>query len=160
MGYVRLFLLGALMLAGWWASVVPGYPQDPHAVQSLAIDQVDAIIRQPGHCLVAVMASWCRPCIEELPLLKVLDDKYRPQGLKTIGLSVDYAGPQAIQPMIDKVRPDFPVYWIGEAGLDAYAVSRIPLLIFVRNGQTVQRLQGRRSQAEIEREIAAFIAVP
>ena len=157
---IRMLLIGILVLAGWCLTVVPGYPQNPNAVQSLPIDQVDAIIRQPGHCLVAVMASWCHPCIEELPLLKVLDHKYRSQGLKIIGLSVDYAGPQAMQPMIDKVRPDFPVYWVGEAGLDAYAISRIPLLIFVRNGQTVQRLQGRRSQAEIEKETAAFLAVP
>ena len=106
------------------------------------------------------MASWCQPCILELPALNELDRKYRPRGMRTLGLSVDYAGPQAMQPFIDKYKIDFPVYWVGEAGLDAYEANRIPLLIFLRDGRIVKRLLGRRSQVDIEREIEAFLGIP
>lgn len=143
-----------------WAAVLPGYPQGTHAVQSLPAAQVDALIRQPGHCLVAVMAAWCHPCIEELPDLNALARRYQPQGLRTLGLSVDYAGPQAMQPFIDEFKIAFPVYWIGEAGLETYDINRIPLLIFVHDGRIVKRIQGRRSPAEIEKEIAAFLGAP
>lgn len=44
-----------------------------NAVQSLPMQQVDAIVRQPGHALVVIMAAWCHPCIEELHRLNALD---------------------------------------------------------------------------------------
>jgi len=156
----RILLIGILVLAGCCLSIVSGYSQHANAVQSLAIEEADAMIGQPGPVLVVVMAAWCHPCIEELPGLGTLARKYRPQGLRVLGLSVDYAGPQAIQPFVDRSKIDFPVYWVGEAALDAYGVTRIPLLIFVRDGQTVKRLEGRRRQADIEAEIAAFLDTP
>ena len=160
MRLVRMLLIGVIVLAGWRMLIVPAYPQHTKAVQSLSIEEADAIIGQSGPCLVVVMAAWCHPCIEELPVLDTLAQKYRARGLRVLGLSVDYAGPQAIQPFVDRSKINFPVYWVGEAALDAYGVTRIPLLIFVRDGQTVKRLEGRRRQADIEGEIAAFLAVP
>lgn len=148
-------VLVALLLPGLCASASRG-----HAVQSISIDELDAVIRQSGDCVVAVMAAWCHPCIEELPALKALARRYRPQGLRMLGLSVDYAGPQAMQPAVDRLEIDFPVYWVGEAALETYAVTRIPLLLFFREGRIVKRLQGGRSHAEIDRAIAAFLDAP
>ena len=156
----RMLFIGLLVLAGWRMFAVPGYPQHANAVQSLSIAEADAIIGQSGPCLVVVMAAWCHPCIEELPALGSLARKYQPRGLRVLGLSVDYAGPQAIQPLIDRSKIDFPVYWVGEAALDAYGITRIPLLIFVRDGQTVKRLEGKRRPADIEAEIGALLATP
>jgi thiol-disulfide isomerase/thioredoxin len=154
MGLVGV-LLAVLLLHGLPASASGG-----HAVASLSVDQMDAVIRQAGDCVVAVMAAWCHPCIEELPSLKALARRYDPQGLRMLGLSVDYAGPQAMQPIIDRLQIDFPVYWVGEAALDTYAVTRIPLLLFFREGRIVKRLEGGRSASEIDQEIAAFLNTP
>ena len=66
------------------------------------------------------MAAWCHPCIQELPHLNALDRKYRPQGLKTVGISLDYAGPEAMQPIIDDLKVGFPIYWTGEAAIEKY----------------------------------------
>ena len=106
------------------------------------------------------MAAWCHPCIEELPHLNALDRKYRPQGLKTVGISLDYAGPEAMQPIIDNLKVGFPIYWTGEAAIEKYAITKIPLLLFVRNGRVLRRVMGGRDKAALEKEILAFLETP
>lgn len=39
--------------------------------------------------LLDFWASWCIPCIQEVPLLKKLQEKYKNQGLQIVGVSVD-----------------------------------------------------------------------
>lgn len=39
--------------------------------------------------LLDFWASWCIPCIQEVPLLKKLQEKYKNQGLQVVGVSVD-----------------------------------------------------------------------
>jgi thiol-disulfide isomerase/thioredoxin len=39
--------------------------------------------------LVDFWATWCSPCVEEMPLLAKLDAKYRAQGLRLVTISCD-----------------------------------------------------------------------
>ena len=41
------------------------------------------------YVLVCFWASWCTPCIKNIPLLKKLDDTYRSKGLQLISISID-----------------------------------------------------------------------
>ncbi len=34
-------------------------------------------------------ATWCTPCMEEMPMLAIMQEKYRAQGLQIIGIAVD-----------------------------------------------------------------------
>ncbi len=131
--------------------------QRPYKVQSVSIEKMDTIIRRSGRCLVVMMAAWCHPCIEELPALKALNQKYANEGLRMVGLSLDYGGPQAMEPLLEAQKIRFPVYWTGEAAIEKYAITKIPLLIFFRDGQAVRRLQGQRSRAALEKEIVRFL---
>ncbi|MCZ6670581.1 MAG: TlpA disulfide reductase family protein [Acidobacteria bacterium] len=40
--------------------------------------------------LVVLWAVWCPPCIEEVPILTALQNKYRDRGLEVLGLGVPY----------------------------------------------------------------------
>ncbi len=137
--------------------VPPGSAQQPFTVQPIAIEKMDDIIRRSGDCLMVVMAAWCYPCIEELPALKDLDQKYRSEGLRIVGLSLDYGGPEAMQPILAQHKIRFPVYWAGEAAIEKYAITKIPLLVFFRDGRVVKRLQGQRDRATLEKEIVGFL---
>jgi len=39
-----------------------------------------------------VWATWCRPCLEEIPLLEATHQQFGAQGVTTIGVSIDAAG--------------------------------------------------------------------
>ncbi len=147
----------AIVAIRWGGMVLPVSAQKSFAVQSISIDQMDGIIRNSGDCLMVVMAAWCYPCIEELPALKALDQKYRREGLRIVGLSLDYAGPQAMQSILAQHKIQFPVYWAGEAAIKKYTITKIPLLVFFRDGREVKRLQGQRDRATLEKEIVGFL---
>jgi thiol-disulfide isomerase/thioredoxin len=113
--------------------------------------------QQDSRYVVAIMASWCAPCIDELPTLNKLHARYQSQGLHVIGLSIDFAGPEAIQPVVDRVGVLFPVYWYGEQAVQDFGLSAIPMLFFVRNGQIVEKLPGRRTEEFLEKKIKQLL---
>ena len=54
--------------------------------------------------LLDFWASWCIPCIKEVPLLKKLQEKYKNQGLQVVGVSVD-SDREKWQGALDKHQP-------------------------------------------------------
>ena len=108
--------------------------------------------------VISFMAAWCRPCIDELPTLNKLHRKYKARGLSIIGVSIDFEGPQAMQPIINKLKVDFPVYWYGENAIQKYSVFAIPMLFWVQDGQIVEKLGGRRSEKELDKKVRQFLA--
>ncbi len=108
--------------------------------------------------VITFMAAWCGPCIDELPTLNTLHQKYKAQGFKLIGISIDLEGPQAMQPIIDKLKIGFPVYWYGESAIQKYSIFAIPMIYWVQDGKIVEKLGGRRSEKELEKKIKQFLA--
>ena len=108
--------------------------------------------------VVTFMAAWCGPCIDELPVLNKLYRKYKAQGLKLVGISIDLAGPPAMQPIIDKLKVGFPIYWYGESAVQKFSIFAIPMIFFVKNGQIVEKLPGRRPGRELDKKIRKFLA--
>ncbi|MGE0086454.1 MAG: TlpA disulfide reductase family protein [Desulfococcaceae bacterium] len=128
-------------------------------VKKITLDEFKKLVSDKTACfLVTVTASWCGPCKEELPDLVRLNRKYRDQGIRVIGLSVDYAGPEAMQPVIDQYHVDFPVYWAGEAAIEAFGISGIPLLLFFRDGTVTERIVGKHPENVVEEKLAAFLS--
>lgn len=108
--------------------------------------------------VVTFMAAWCGPCIDELPVLNKLYQKYKARGFKLIGISIDMEGPQAMQPIIDKLKVDFPIYWYGEPAVQKYSLFVIPIIFWVKDGRIVEKLPGRRSRRELDKKIRIFLA--
>ena len=42
--------------------------------------------------LLNLWATWCGPCIQEMPWLRSLDDRHREDGLQVVGISIDDSG--------------------------------------------------------------------
>lgn len=128
-------------------------------VQKISESALDELISDGNNkMMVTFMAAWCGPCIDELPVLNKLNQKYKIRGLKLIGISIDLQGPQAMQPVIDKLKIDFPVYWYGESAVQKFSLFAIPMIFWVKNGQIIEKLPGRRSKKELDRKIREFLA--
>lgn len=157
MGILRLVCAALVLVSGVPAAAGTG-DTDGNPVETLALDELQRMIserQQP--LLIVVMAAWCHPCIQELPDLQRLYDEYRPRGLDMLGISLDLQGPQAMQPIIDRLNIRFPVYWVGEAAVEAFEIRGIPLLMLVRNGDIEDRILGLRSADYLEGRISEFL---
>ena len=106
--------------------------------------------------MVSFMAAWCGPCVDELPVLNKLYQQYVSRGLRLIGISIDLEGPEAMQPIVNGLEIDFPVYWYGEKAVAKFQLTAIPVLVFIRQGQVVERIYGRRSREFLEKKIRLF----
>ena len=97
--------------------------------------------------LVNFWATWCPPCVEELPLLDYFYQENRDKGWQTLGLAVDQ--PSAVRTWL-KTRPlNFPV---GMAGLSGTELSKslgnvsggLPFtVVFGASGQLLHRKIGK-----------------
>lgn len=120
--------------------------------------ELDTLMKgEKGASVITVMASWCGPCIRELPDFIKLYDKYKNRGLKLVGLSVDFAGPSAMQPIADRLRVNFPIYWVGEKALKTYKIDAIPFLFFIKKGQEPEKIIGQRSYDFLDKRIESFL---
>jgi thiol-disulfide isomerase/thioredoxin len=128
-------------------------------IQKISESALDELIYAGNNKMVVTfMAAWCGPCIDELPVLNKLYQKYKTQGLNLIGISIDLNGPQAMQPVVDKLKVGFPVYWYGDAAVQKFSIYAIPMIFWVKNGQIIEKLPGRRSKNELDKKIRKFLA--
>jgi len=128
-------------------------------IQKISEPALDELIdARNNKIVVTFMAAWCGPCIDELPVLNKLFQKYKSQDLKLIGISIDTEGPQAMQPIIDKLQVGFPIYWYGESAVQKFSLFAIPMIFWVKDGQIVEKLPGRRSGKELDKKIRKFLA--
>ena len=133
-------------------------PDTKILVERIEPSKLDELIKNEDcQCLIVAMAAWCGPCKDELPTLIKLNDKYKSQGLKMIGISLDMGGPQAMQPIVETFGVNFPVYWAGEEAIHKYNVIAMPTLFLVKNGEIVERIVGKRSEAFLDEKIRAFL---
>ena len=70
-----------------------------------------------GHPVVVnFWASWCGPCVEEMPSLSALHKEYEKKGIQFVGLGVD--SNKNIKDFLQKVPVNYPVYVAGFGGAD------------------------------------------
>jgi len=153
---VSLLWLSLAVMAG--VLLRPAPAPAGNAIRSIEPPAFDALLKNAQRPLIVVMmASWCGPCIQELPTLERLYKRYRGRGLALIGVSLDFEGPGAMQPLIDSLGVSFPVYWLGEAGARTYRITGIPLLWIVKNGEIREKILGRRPESFLERKIRQLL---
>lgn len=103
--------------------------------------------------VVNFWATWCPPCVEELPMLNGFYRAQRAAGWQVLGLAVDQ--PSAVRSFLQKRPLDFAVAMAGLAGTDlarslGNSTGGLPFTVVVgRDGRIVQRKLGKVSEADL-----------
>jgi thiol-disulfide isomerase/thioredoxin len=156
---------GAAAAAGagwaWWQQRGQDAPPLSAAEQSLwsqRFDQPDggelAMAPMRGSPLVLnFWATWCAPCVKEMPLLDAFHRQNQAKGWQVVGLAID--GPTPVREFLAKVPVAFPIGLAGFTGVDlARSLGNerggLPFsVIFDRRGVAVFRKLGTIEQEEL-----------
>lgn len=104
--------------------------------------------------LVNFWATWCPPCIEELPMIDRFFRDHASSGWQVIGLAIDQ--PSSVRKFLEKTPVSFP---IGLAGLEGTELVKLlgntggglPFTLVVEaNGKVVARKMGKLEPAELD----------
>lgn len=128
-------------------------------VQAIDVASFEKVINSKDfNGFVVAMAPWCPPCREELPQLAKLYTKYRNQGIQIVAISIDADGVHTVQPLIDKLKIPFPVYWVGTKAIQKYKLVGIPVIMVVQKGIIVEKLPGQQSNQILENKIKRMLS--
>jgi thiol-disulfide isomerase/thioredoxin len=148
-------VLVAVAVVAWGLTGVRAQATSQNKVAEISAEQLQALMqgKENGRHLLVAVASWCGPCRKELPVINRLFKKYQSRGLSVAAVSLDADGPKAMQPVVDELGLTFPVYWSGPKPARKYNIFGVPTLFLIKNGETVEKIIGQRSEKFLEEKI-------
>jgi len=168
-GRRRALFAGAGALAALGGAALAWWRLRPHEVASGVLGDGGAIWTQtfqtPGGgelvmqslrgkpLLINFWATWCPPCVEELPLLDRFFRENSGDGFQVVGLAIDQ--PSAVRSFLQKMPLSFPV---GLAGLGGTELGKslgnmaggLPFSVLIGSqGTVLHRKMGKVSAADL-----------
>jgi thiol-disulfide isomerase/thioredoxin len=163
----RAWMVGAAVAAGlagagvaWWRyqpqPVAAGAESD---VWGLELPRPDgsrlALAALRGKPLVVnFWATWCPPCVDELPMLNAFYKENRANGMQVVGIAVDKLS--SVQTFLQRMPIDFPIAMADFQGLDLSKrlgndSGGLPFTVFFgADGTLLDRKIGRLSQQDLQ----------
>lgn len=141
------------------AQLVPGVPFPDFSATDLS-GQAQAVANHKGRVvLVDFWATWCGPCVHELPNVKQVYEKYHDQGFDVIGVSFD-SDLDKLKDYIDDQKLPWPqIFDLKEthhALGDRYGVSAIPSTFLIdRDGKLIAKnVRGEALEPAVAKALA------
>ncbi|MGF6756487.1 TlpA family protein disulfide reductase [Paraburkholderia sp. GAS42] len=177
---VAILAAGGGAAAGYWflnsgstqaaqtAQAGGAAPNPQNAVNQLWLQNVTNADGKPqslamfkGHPVVVnFWASWCGPCVEEMPALSQLHRDYAKKGIQFIGLGVD--SEKNVKTFLQKVKVDYPVFVTGFGGADLARAfgnnaGALPYTVVIdAKGNVLSTKLGEIQPAELKRTLDAL----
>ncbi|HID02763.1 MAG TPA: TlpA family protein disulfide reductase [Desulfobacterales bacterium] len=105
--------------------------------------------------LVTFFATWCPPCMQEVPDLINLQKKYSSKGFSVIALSVDEGGAKVVKKLVEKRSINYPVLMADRSTAQSFGgVVGIPTSFLINSkGNVVKKYPGYVPHVLLENDI-------
>jgi len=152
-------LVAALvLLCGGWTQASVSMPDFslPSAVDGKMVSSKDY---KGKVLLVTFFATWCPPCMQEVPTLMELHKELGPKGFAVLALSVDEGGPGIVAKLVERRKINYPVLMADRSTADEFGgIAGIPTSFLVnRKGHVVKRYPGYVAHKILMRDIEALL---
>ena len=99
--------------------------------------------------LLNIWATWCPPCVEEMPSMEKLYQELQGEGFEILAVSIDESGAQDVLPFMKKHKLSFPVLIDPKGTLKGlYQTTGVPeSFIIGKDGILVEKVIGPRDWA-------------
>ncbi|MBK7863319.1 MAG: TlpA family protein disulfide reductase [Archangiaceae bacterium] len=97
--------------------------------------------------MVSFIATWCFPCVADLPVMAKLQQELGPKGYVTIAVGMDLEGPKVLRPFAEQYALPYPLVWASDelrAGQTVFGrVNELPTrFLFARDGSLALAFSG------------------
>ena len=109
--------------------------------------------------IINFWATWCPPCLEEMPAIQEIYDAYRDEGLVVLAINQDEPADRVIR-FAEQHRLTFPLLLDPEFGVtDRYQVGLLPSTFFVDRSGIVHEViyGGPLTRAALEARVVALL---
>ena len=138
-------------------------------VKKVKMTDLEAYIKNSDHPLVvSFWATWCAPCVEEIPWLQEAVEKHKKDGVVLVLVSLDFASyyPAKISAFIKEKKFKATFYWLDETNADYFCPfidpqwdGAIPVTLLVNNKTGYRKFVNRQlTDRQVEPEIKLLIA--
>jgi thiol-disulfide isomerase/thioredoxin len=109
--------------------------------------------------LVNFWATWCGPCLLEIPWFIEFEKQYGPRGFEIVGISMDEEGPSVVKPFVKNHEMNYTIVMGTDqtpaqfGGLPGYPVS----FVIDRAGNYYSKHLGLVAKEDIEDEIQILL---
>lgn len=148
----RHVVLALLLLISGVASAAPGF-----SVTDMAGESHRLADYRGKWVLVNYWATWCPPCLEEIPDLVALYDERHDKDLMVIGVAMQYKSSKEVADYVDDMLMSYPIV-LGDDKITAQIGSADVLpttYIFNPEGKLVATRHGLITKAYVEHLISA-----
>jgi len=160
----KILITFAIALPGFYSGL---QAQDSAQVPIVGFSYVDSLMQQKSDTTILInfWATWCAPCVHELPHFDSLLTKYAGQKLKVVLVSMDFKRnyQSALLPFLEKNKIQSPVVLMYEPGagewittVDSTWSGAIPATLIFNRGKR-QFLEKELSEQELHNLVDSFI---
>lgn len=137
-------------------------------IRKVKMDDVLQLIRESREPLIVnFWASWCTPCIHEIPWFEKQVAAYKEKGVKLVLVSLDFADdyPKNLQAFVKKNGCQSTVVWLSETNADSFCPKidsswqgTIPASLLVNNAKQYRQFFGRQlTEAQLAIELKKLV---
>ena len=118
--------------------------------------------------LLNFWATWCEPCVTEIPWLIEFQKKYSPSGFTVLGVAMDDEGKSAVVPFVEKkqfnvdgssMMMNYPIA-LGDDDLASKFGGIVGLptsWLITRDGKVVKQIMGLANHQDLNNEIQTLL---